>query len=154
MCVKRGRGCLRLSSRRKHGAPEVLCIFTAPEVVSDFGFPGVLGLQDVSRVVLDLVQCQAHHWYSVNSCLSNNDTHKLYLLGSFYEPSQVASAGLEVVFCRGRGSEWFQGALRDPFSPSSTLHCALWAGTRDLSFNIALCFPKRGSKKGSMSASG
>ena len=103
MCVKRGRGCLRLSSRRKHGAPEVLCIFTAPEVVSDFGCPGVLGLQDVSKVVLDLVQCQAHRWYSINSCLLNNDTHNLYVLGTFYVPSQVASAGLEVVFLQRTG---------------------------------------------------
>ena len=84
VCVRRGRGCLRLSSRRKHGAPEVLCVFTAPEVVSDFGCPGVLGLQDVSKVVLDLVQCQAHRWYSINSCLSNNDAHNLYVLGTFY----------------------------------------------------------------------
>ena len=62
--------------------------------------------------------------------------------------------GWKWFFCRERGPEWFQGALFDPFSPSSTFHCALWAGTRDLSFNIGLCFPKRGSKKGSMSASG
>lgn len=33
MSVKRGRGCLRLlSSWRKHGGPEVILIFTAPEL--------------------------------------------------------------------------------------------------------------------------
>lgn len=62
--------------------------------------------------------------------------------------------GWKWFFCRGGGPEWFQGALLDPFSPSGTFHCALWAGTGDWSFNTGLCFPKRGSKKGSMSAFG
>ena len=56
--------------------------------------------------------------------------------------------------CRGGGPEWLQGALPDLFSPSSRFYCALWAGTGDLSLNIGLCFPKRGSKKVSIFASG
>ena len=68
-------------------------IFTATEVVSDFGYPGVLGLLDVSKVVLDLVQYQARRWYSINSCRTM----------TFYEPSQVASTGLEVVFLQRTG---------------------------------------------------
>ena len=46
-------------SWRKQGSPEAIFIFIAPEVVSVFGCPWCPGLQDVSKVVLDLVQCLA-----------------------------------------------------------------------------------------------
>lgn len=72
------------------------------KLLSVFRCPGVLGLQGVSRVVLDLTHCGAHCGYSINSLITNNSDN-LYMLRALYEPSQVASIGLELVFLQRKG---------------------------------------------------
>lgn len=44
--------------QRNQGGSDAVVIFIAPEVVFVFRCPGVLGPQDVSRIVLDL--CEWH----------------------------------------------------------------------------------------------
>lgn len=92
-------------------------------------------------MVLDLAQCLAHSGYSVNSCLTRNDTCNSYLLGTHYELSLVASAGLEWSSCRGRGSQWFQGVLPDLFGEVAQAACSMVPCALASGFITGICRP-------------